>query len=143
MAYFHSPGIFPFAQKDASPPKKISTTIYKSCTFRCLAITKAQLAISYRAFLFWSIFEMPADKVLVFNWIAGSFCHQNTFGVPGRRLRIVFLSNEDFFPRLKLFFIHPNEKICLHVKTEVGRQLVVNSACYKFLVLLFTMISWS
>ena len=70
---FHSPVIFPFAQKDAYPPEKISTTIYKSCIFRCLAITKAQLAISYRAFLFWSIFEMPADKVLVFNWIAGSF----------------------------------------------------------------------
>ena len=24
--------------------------------------------------------------------------------------KIVFLSNEDVFPRLKLFFIHPNEK---------------------------------
>ena len=65
------------------------------------------------------------------------------FEVPGRLLSIVFLSNENFFLRLKLFFIHPNEKICLHVKTEVGRQLVVNSACYKFLALLFTMISWS
>ena len=29
------------------------------------------------------------------------------------------------------------------VKTEVGRRFVVNSACYKFLALLFTMISWS
>ena len=27
------------------------------------------------------------------------------------------------------------------VKTEVGRRFVVNSACYKFLALLFTMIS--
>ena len=29
------------------------------------------------------------------------------------------------------------------VKTEVGRRFVVNSACYKFFSLLFTMISWS
>ena len=27
---------------------------------------------------------------------------------------------------------------CACVKTEMGRQLVVNSACYKFLVLLLT-----
>ena len=43
----------------------------------------------------------------------------------------MFLSNEDIFPRLKLFFIHPNEKVPACVKTKV-----VNSACYKFLVFL-------
>jgi len=31
---------------------------------------------------------------------------------------------------------------CACVKTEVGRRLV-NSACFKFLALLFNMISWS
>ena len=79
--------------------------------------------------------------------------HQNTFRDPGKcRLKIVFLSNEDLSPRLKLFFTHQNEKNvflrsfqiqhCACVKTEVGRRLV-NSACSKFLVLLFNMILWS
>ena len=59
------------------------------------------------------------------------------------------------FPWLKLFFIHPNVKkyaftgfskfdtVPACVKTEVGRRFDVNSVCYKFLALLFTLISWS
>ena len=58
------------------------------------------------------------------------------------------------FPRMKLFFIHPDVKNMLLpafqnstlpacVKTEVGRRFHVNSVCYKFLMLLLTMILWS
>ena len=48
--------------------------------------------------------------------------------------RIVFLSNEDVFLQLKLFFIHPNEKkYVVSPAFQNLTQLVVNSACYKFL----------
>ena len=40
-------------------------------------------------------------------------------------LRIVFLSNEDVFPPLKLFFIHPNEKICYNRLDTICCQFCV------------------
>ena len=50
----------------------------------------------------------------------------------------------------KLFFIHRNEKICFSkfdtacmCKNWSGKAICFNSACYQFLVFLFTMISWS
>ena len=60
------------------------------------------------------------------KWIS----HQNTFRVPGRWLGIVFLSNRDVFPGLKLVFKWKN---LLSLAFQNLTQVVVNSACYKFL----------
>ena len=83
-------------------------------------------------------------KVLCYYYKKKWISRQNTFRAPGRWLRIVFLSNEDVFSRLKLhvFFIHPNyEKNCFqnstlpaYVKTEVESDLllilrVINFSC--------------
>ena len=49
--------------------------------------------------------------------------------------KMTFLSNEHVFLRLKLFFIHPNEKK-IYVVSPAFQNLtlfVVNSVCYKFL----------
>ena len=71
-----------------------------------------------------------------------------------------FLSTETIFhsPKSELVVVSTNyaqikkyalagfskfDAVPAFVKTEVGRRFVVNSACYKFLALLFTMISWS
>ena len=62
----------------------------------------------------------------------------------------MFLSNKDIFPTETIFhspkwkkYAFQNSTLPAFVKTEVGRRFVVNSACYQFLVFLFTMISWS
>ena len=47
--------------------------------------------------------------------------------------KIVFLSNEDVFPRLKLVSFTQMKKICSLQAFQNLTQFVVNSACYKFL----------
>ena len=124
------------------------STVKTKPTFLMLKSSKS-LDCFRRNMQVWHAARNGKCYIIKKKWIS----HQNTFRVPGRWLRIVFLSNEDIFSWLKLYFIHPNEKkyalasfskfdtVPACVKTEVGRQFVVNYACYKFLALLFTMIS--
>ena len=51
-----------------------------------------------------------------------------------------FPSSETIFFHDMLLTAFQNSTLPACVKTEVGRQFVVNSACYKFLALLFTII---
>ena len=96
--------------------------------------------------------EMKCYIINKKKWLSKS---KNTFKVPGRWLKIAFLSNEDVFPRLNYFsFTQIKKKYALAgfskfdtvpacVITEMRRRFDVNSACCKFLALLFSMISWS